>query len=145
MTEFNRLYKKTPDVLKLVIFAGLGFLAYKQGAKIYKNYKIKKKIKEQEASIVPTVIVDTTTGQQVAININISALANQIYDALYNNDWFGSTEDEAAALAAVKQVPKGLIQALKEQYAKDYSKDLQADLIKFLSADEFQQISNLFA
>ena len=145
MNEINRLYKKTPDVLKLVIFAGLGFLAYKQGAKIYKNYKIKKKIKEQEASIVPTVIVDTTTGQQVAININISALANQIYDALYNNDWFGSTEDEAAALAAVKQVPKGLIQALKEQYAKDYSKDLQADLIKFLSADEFQQISNLFA
>ena len=145
MTEINRLYKKTPDVLKLVIFAGLGFLAYKQGAKIYKNYKIKKKIKEQEASIVPTVIVDTTTGQQVGININISALANQIYDALYNNDWFGSTEDEAAALAAVKQVPKGLIQALKEQYAKDYSKDLQADLIKYLSADEFQQISNLFA
>ena len=145
MNEFNRLYKKTPDVLKLVIFAGLGFLAYKQGAKIYKNYKIKKKIKEQEASIVPTVVIDTTTGQQVAININISALANQIYDALYNNDWFGSTEDEAAALAAVKQVPKGLIQALKEQYAKDYSKDLQADLIKYLSADEFQQISNLFA
>ena len=145
MTEFNRLYKKTPDVLKLVIFAGLGFLAYKQGAKIYKNYKIKKKIKEQEASIVPTVIVDTTTGQQVAININISALANQIYDALYNNDWFGSTEDEAAALAAVKQVPKGLIQALKEQYAKDYSKDLQADLIKYLSANDFQQIANLFA
>jgi hypothetical protein len=145
MNEINRLYKKTPDVLKLVIFAGLGFLAYKQGAKIYKNYKIKKKIKEQEASIVPTVIVDTTTGQQVAININISALANQIYDALYNNDWFGSTEDEAAALAAVKQVPKGLIQALKEQYAKDYSKDLQADLIKYLSADDFSQIANLFA
>lgn len=145
MSEIKRLYKKTPDVLKLVIFAGLGFLAYKQGAKIYKNYKIKKKIKEQEASIVPTVIIDTTTGQQVGININISALANQIYDALYNNDWFGSTEDEAAALAAVKQVPKGLIQALKEQYAKDYSKDLQADLIKYLSADEFQQISNLFA
>jgi hypothetical protein len=145
MNEINRLYKKTPDVLKLVIFAGLGFLAYKQGAKIYKNYKIKKKIQEQEASIVPTVIVDTTTGQQVAININISALANQIYDALYNNDWFGTTEDEAAALAAVKQVPKGLIQALKEQYAKDYSKDLQADLIKYLSTDEFQQISNLFA
>jgi len=145
MTEINQLYKKTPDVLKLVIFAGLGFLAYKQGAKIYKNYKIKKKIKEQEASIVPTVIVDTTTGQQIAININISALANQIYDALYNNDWFGGTEDEEAALAAVKQVPKGLIQALKEQYAKDYSKDLQADLIKYLSADEFQQIANLFA
>ena len=145
MNEFNRLYKKTPDVLKLVIFAGLGFLAYKQGAKIYKNYKIKKKIKEQEASIVPTVIVDTTTGQQVAININISALANQIYDALYNNDWFGASEDEAAALAAVKQVPKGLIQALKEQYAKDYSKDLQADLIKYLSADDFSQIANLFA
>jgi len=145
MSEINRLYKKTPDVLKLVIFAGLGFLAYKQGAKIYKNYKIKKKIQEQEASIVPTVIVDTTTGQQVAININISALSNQIYDALYNNDWFGSTEDEAAALAAVKQVPKGLIKALKEQYAKDYSKDLQADLIKYLSADEFQQIANLFA
>lgn len=145
MSEFNRLYKKTPDVLKLVIFAGLGFIAYKQGAKIYKNYKIKKKIKEQEASIVPTVIIDTTTGQQVAININISALANEIYDALYNNDWFGSTEDEAAALAAVKQVPKGLIQALKEQYAKDYNKDLQADLIKYLSADDFQQISNLFA
>jgi hypothetical protein len=145
MTEFNRLYKKTPDVLKLVIFAGLGFLAYKQGAKFYKNYKIKKKLQEQQDSIVPTVIIDTTTGQQVAININISALANQIYDALYNNDWFGSTEDEAAALAAVKQVPKGLIQALKEQYAKDYSKDLQADLIKYLSADDFQQISNLFA
>jgi hypothetical protein len=145
MNEINRLYKKTPDVLKLVIFAGLGFLAYKQGAKIYKNYKIKKKIQEQEASIVPTVIVDTTTGQQVAININISALANQIYDALYNNDWFGASEDEAAALAAVKQVPKGLIQALKEQYAKDYSKDLQADLIKYLSADDFSQIANLFA
>lgn len=145
MTEFNRLYKKTPDVLKLVIFAGLGFLAYKQGAKIYKNYKLKKKLQEQQDSILPTVIVDTTTGQQVAININISALANQIYDALYNNDWFGGTEDEAAALAAVKQVPKGLIQALKEQYAKDYSKDLQADLIKYLSADDFQQISNLFA
>ena len=145
MNEIKNVWNKTPDVAKVLIYVGIGFLAYKQGAKIYKNYKIKKKIKEQEASIVPTIIVDTTTGQQVAININISALANQIYDALYNNDWFGSTEDEAAAITAVKQVPKGLIKALKEQYAKDYTKDLQADLIKYLSVDEFQQIAYLFA
>jgi len=145
MNEIKNVWNKTPDVAKVLIYVGIGFLAYKQGAKIYKNYKIKKKIKEQQESIVPTVIIDTTTGQQVAININISALANQIYDALFNNDWFGGTEDEAAALSAVKQVPKGLIQALKEQYAKDYSKDLQADLIKYLSVDEFQQIAYLFA
>lgn len=144
MNEFKRLYKKTPDVLKLVIFAGLGFLAYKQGAKIYKNFQIKKKIREQEASILDVNVIDTTTGGNTQIQVNISAIANQIYDALYNNDWFGSSEDEEAAIAAVKQVPKGLIKALKEQYAKDYSKDLQADLIKYLSADEFQQIAYLF-
>lgn len=144
MNEINRLYKKTPDVLKLVIFAGLGFLAYKQGAKIYKNFQIKKKIREQEASILDVNVIDTTTGGNTQIQVNISAIANQIYDALYNNDWFGGSEDEEAAIAAVKQVPKGLIKALKEQYAKDYSKDLQADLIKYLSADDFQQIAYLF-
>ncbi len=144
MNEFKRLYKKTPDVLKLVIFAGLGFLAYKQGAKIYKNFQIKKKIREQEASILDVNVIDTTTGGNTQIQVNISAIANQIYDALYNNDWFGGSEDEEAAIAAVKQVPKGLIKALKEQYAKDYSKDLQADLIKYLSANEFQQIAYLF-
>jgi type II secretory pathway pseudopilin PulG len=125
---------------------GGGVLAYV----VIKNFnKIAQKIKLQQqlnlyAQAQQGYNVTTPTGQTVTVTVNLAQVSQEINDAFYNNDWFGSTEDEAAAIAAVKRVPKQLIPQLTQTYAQLFSKDLRSEFVKYLSTDEFQQVAYLF-
>jgi len=130
--------KKTWQTVGIVLAGGVA--AYL----IIKNFnKIKNRIKLQQqlqlyAQAQQGYTVTTPSGQQVNVTINLGQVAQEIYDAFYNNDWFGSTEDEEAAIAAVKRVPP------QQTYAQLFSKDLRSDFVKFLDSDEFQQVAYLF-
>lgn len=117
---------------------------------VIKNFnKIAQKIKLQQqlnlyAQAQQGYNVTTPTGQTVTVTVNLAQVSQEIYDAFFNNDWFGSTEDEAAAIAAVKRVPKQLIPQLTQTYAQLFNKDLRNDFVKYLSTDEFEQVAYLF-
>lgn len=117
---------------------------------VIKNFnKIAQKIKLQQqlnlyAQAQQGYNVTTPTGQTVTVTVNLAQVSQEIYDAFFNNDWFGSTEDEAAAIAAVKRVPKQLIPQLTQTYAQLFNKDLRSDFVKYLSTDEFEQVAYLF-
>lgn len=117
---------------------------------VIKNFnKIAQKIKLQQqlnlyAQAQQGYNVTTPTGQTVTVTVNLAQVSQEIYDAFYNNDWFGSTEDEEAAIAAVKRVPKQLIPQLTQTYAQLFNKDLRSEFVKYLSADEFAQVAYLF-
>jgi len=117
---------------------------------VIKNFnKIAQKIKLQQqlnlyAQAQQGYNVTTPTGQTVTVTVNLAQVSQEIYDAFYNNDWFGSTEDEDAAIAAVKRVPKQLIPQLTQTYAQLFNKDLRSEFVKYLSTDEFQQVAYLF-
>ena len=125
---------------------GGGVLAYV----VIKNFnKIAQKIKLQQqlnlyAQAQQGYNVTTPTGQTVTVTVNLAQVSQEINDAFYNNDWFGSTEDEEAAIAAVKRVPKQLIPQLTQTYAQLFNKDLRSEFVKYLSTDEFEQVAYLF-
>lgn len=136
--------KKTWQTVGIVLAGGVA--AYL----IIKNFnKIKNRIKLQQqlqlyAQAQQGYTVTTPSGQQVNVTINLGQVAQEIHDAFFNNDWFGSTEDEEAAIAAVKRVPKQLIPQLTQTYAQLFNKDLRSDFVTYLSTDEFEQVAYLF-
>ena len=125
---------------------GGGLVAYF----VIKNFnKIRQKIALQQqlnlyAQAQQGYNVTTPPGQTVTVTVNLAQVSQEINDAFFNNDWFGSTEDEEAAIAAIKKVPKQLIPALTQTYLQLFNRDLRADFVKYLSTDEFQQVAYLF-
>lgn len=140
----KKLTNKKTWITVGVLVAG-GITAYL----IIKNYnKIKNRIKLQKqlelyAQAQQGYTVTTPGGQPVNVTINLGQVAQEIYDAFYNNDWFGSTEDEEAAIAALKRVPKQLIPQLTQTYAQLFDKDLRSDFVAYLDSNEFQQVAYL--
>ena len=143
----SKFLKSIPQPIKttftIVTLGVLGYITYKQVKKQIDKAKLKKRLENYAASTMP-VQYTTPSGAVVTQNINVSSAAAEIYDALYNNDWFGASEDEARAAAAVKTIPQPYNKNLQDEYSTLYSKDLKADLIKYLSADQWNSISYLF-
>lgn len=83
-------------------------------------------------------------GNAQSINIDLGTAAATIYDAFYNNDWFGWTEDEERAIRTLLPIPKSLIPDLADIYYKLYKKILKEDFIKYLSDEEYRQVSDKF-
>jgi len=77
--------------------------------------------------------------------INLLTVASIIYDAFYNADIFGFTEDEAKAITELKRVPKTKISLLASLYQANYGKDLRKDFIRFLDANQYAQVQSLLA
>lgn len=75
--------------------------------------------------------------------INLLTIASIIYDAFYNADLFGFTEDENKAIEQIKQVPKTKISLLASLYQANYNKNLRKDFIRFLDNSQYQQVQNL--
>lgn len=81
--------------------------------------------------------------QKYCGSLNISQVATEIYDALWNNDWLGVTEDEEAAIDAILQVPKSCIPSLAMVYNKMYDKNLREDMKFYLSNEQYEEIKHL--
>ena len=75
--------------------------------------------------------------------INLLTVASIIYDAFYNADWFGFTENEIKAIEQIKLVPKTKISLLASLYEANYGKNLRKDFIRFLDTTQYQQVQSL--
>lgn len=78
--------------------------------------------------------------QEYAGDVNLSQISTEIYDAFWNNDYFGVTEDEEAAIAALKQVPKEYVNSLALVYNRMYDKNLREDFKFYLSNEQYQEV-----
>lgn len=138
-----KIDKTTQTVLTIAGVGLAGFIGYKVFKKVRDRIALNRKL-QQYQSAQTAYTVTTPTGTTVNATVNLATKAGEIYDALYNNDPFGWTEDETRAVNTVKTVPPSLIPQLETTYAQLYTKDLRADLIAFLDSDEYDKISYLF-
>lgn len=75
--------------------------------------------------------------------INLLTIRDKIYDAFYNADWAGLTEDEETAINTLLLVPKTRIPQLSVLYKTAFNKDLRNDFIKFLSNSDYKRVQAL--
>jgi len=99
------------------------------GKKIYSQIKLK-----HEKNILDTSVA----------TYDIGAIAAEIYDSFYNNDFFGITEDEQRAIDALLPVPNEYVPKVSDTYFKLYNKILKADFVKYLSSDQWNIIKQKF-
>ena len=75
--------------------------------------------------------------------INLLTIRDKIYDAFYNADWAGVTEDEETAINTLLLVPPTRISQLAALYKTAFNKDLRNDFIRFLSNTEYKRVQAL--
>ncbi len=75
---------------------------------------------------------------------NPAIVAAQIYDAVYNNDWFGFSEDEERIKEVLLSIPSGHINDVAQAYQELYNKVLQEDVVAALGDDEWNAVKQLF-
>lgn len=143
-----RTWDKMPGWGQFIIVGGTLFFggrAVKKGYDRYsenQNLKKQKKVFEQSQVSIP---IKDDKGNITTVTFNTAVAAAKIHDAIYNNDWLGWTEDEGSIVAQLKQTPKPYIGEVIENYKKLYNKNLQEDVIKALSTDQWNQVDYLFA
>ena len=142
MKAIKDTWNSIPPIAQTIIIIGGGWLAYKKGKKVMDRIKMRKDVESYSASSVPVIV--TQNGQQITSNINLRDIASQIYDAFFNNDWFGWTEDEQRAAETIAKVPKAYIKQLMVEYNKAYNRNLHDDMVKYLSPSQYNLISFLF-
>jgi hypothetical protein len=142
-----------PKITTKQIVLGLGVLyflpsiidIFRKG-QVRQNEQIIKQEKEKNSKVIDKTYTDKS-GKVVGKKretIDLSVIAALIYDAFYNNDWTGFTEDETKAIAAIKNVPKTLIPQLAAIYKTKYKKNLVDDFIRFLDNDQYKAVQALF-
>jgi hypothetical protein len=99
------------------------------GKKIYSQIKLK-----HEKNILDTSVA----------TYDIGAIAAEIYDSFYNNDWLGITEDEQRAVNAILPLPNEYVNKLSDTYFKLYNKILKADFVKYLSSEQWNVVKQKF-
>jgi len=91
-------------------------------------------------------IKTTTSSGGTPISVDIGGIANTIYQCFYDNDWFGMSEDEEGAIAALSGCPKSLIPDLKQSYKIISSgHDLKSDFQSYVSSEQYATVSTLLA
>lgn len=142
-TSIKQLWNDSPAVVKIAIYGAGAFVLYTVGKRFWENYQIKQRVKLYQQQNVGFNVQQPGL-PPAAQQINLASVATEIHDSLYNNDWFGWSEDEERAVQAVKTVPKAYIPNLEAVYLQLFSKDLRADLLSYLSSSQWAQISYLF-
>ena len=80
-------------------------------------------------------------GSGQPVTVNIAQIADGIYDAFYNNDWFGWTEDEDRAIALLLSIPKEYVKDLANMYTSMHKESLYTDFTKYLSSSDYEKVS----
>lgn len=120
-----------------------GSIARKQIKKAQERKRLRDMKKVFEDGKKNTIAVDQQ-GNITQVTINTATAAATIYDAIYNNDPMGWTEDETRIVNTLQKIPKGFIKDVEADYNKLYKKNLREDVIKALDTDEWEKVQHLF-
>lgn len=125
--------KQTKQYLMIgggLLGAGLGIYF---GNKFLKKVKLKKDLKNYSKATLPSGINYIESARQIGMDLGVA------YPPYDPRSW---TENDNAARDEVLKFSKAQIPRLKNEYAKLYSRDLQADLQKLLG--DWSKVKNLF-
>lgn len=138
-STISNTWKSLPGYGKLIIIAvmivALYFVAWNPLKKFINKQKVKARLHEFEKNSIQ--LPDGGS-------INPGNLAAEVYDAIWNNDWFGWTEDETRIVDALNKIPKQYISFVEDAYASLYEKVMREDVINALSAEEWNSLKSLF-
>lgn len=126
---------KTPLIIGgVILVGGLGYIGAK---KFLKKQKVKKGVTGYSKHTV-------TTPQGTTLNLVETArqLGIDLGTAYASYDPRSWSENDNAALATIKSVPKNLIPQLMLEYLKLYNRNLQEDAQKYL--DDYDEIRDKF-
>ena len=125
---------------KLGVTAAAGTGLFIVGRKQYKNWKTKQTLKKFQSSNMPVQIAITDASGHtgyIQSNVNLATQAATIYDAFFNNDPLGMTEDEQKAVDALLKVPPSYMTELEKIYMDLYKKNLREDFVKYVSDNSY--------
>lgn len=140
---FKEFWNSLPFIVRLIIIIVIVVGIVLLIKMLLDNYKKNQRQKVLENN-VQTTTVTNSQGNNVTYTADLGTRAAAIHAAFYDNDVFGLTEDEDAAVMEILNVPKPLIPDLSAVYYQAYKKNLKADFMKY-AADEWPKISYLFA
>jgi len=133
--SFSEVAAKMPWYVWAFLAAIVLYFGYKTVKKEIDKAKVNKAIEIHSTS-------ESTTESDTPINL--ATVASTVYDAFFNNDWFGWTEDETKAVNAIRPVQQKDILTLMNIYKDLYTRDLKADLIEYISDGEWDSIKYKF-
>jgi hypothetical protein len=142
----KKTFNDLPIWGKAVVVALLAVLAYILYLKL-STYLSKLKADKLQGTKEGTATTYTqvgSNGQAYTQTVNPATSANSIYSAIYQNDWFGFSEDEEKIVTEVMNVPNAGVGAVSDVYFKIYGKNLKEDLNHYLSTDEWNKIASKF-
>lgn len=129
----KKKWDNLPGPAKVVVYAGTGAMLFFGGRWMYNQVKsgaLKRDIRKRQ-------------GDQVAPGVNLSAIATNIHDAFYNNDWFGFSEDEGEAIKQIRRCPQEYIPQLAERYADLFNENMYNDFRRFLDTSDYRRVQSL--
>jgi hypothetical protein len=124
-------------VVTLVASAASVFFAYRESKNItnyFRNQKFNSELTNGNNPTGTGTQINPDTGQPE--QVDVKTIAAKIHDAFYNNDWFGASEDEEAAIAALLMITPTDAHRLATVYNQLYAKVLKEDFISFLSVEQ---------
>lgn len=137
------MFSKLTLTQRILIFAAIALVFYfvfKAIQKAITASRIRQAIDDSRVTVnLPNTATGGTGTGSTPVTVNLGAVANEIYDAFYRNDFFGFSEDEDRAISALQSIPKDLTPMLANEYAK-HGKNLYEDFTKFLSSSDYAKV-----
>ena len=137
------MFSKLTLTQRILIFAAIALLFYfvfKAIQRAITASRIRQAIDDSRVTVnLPSTATGGTSTGSSPVTVNLGAVANEIYDAFYRNDFFGFSEDEDRAISALQSIPKDLTPMLANEYAK-HGKNLYEDFTKFLSSSDYAKV-----
>lgn len=137
------MFSKLTLTQRILIFAAIALLFYfvfKAIQRAITATRIRQAIDDSRVTVnFPTTGTGGTGTGSAPVTVNLGAVANEIYDSFYRNDFFGFSEDEDRAISALQSIPKDLTPMLANEYAK-HGKNLYEDFTKFLSSSDYAKV-----
>jgi hypothetical protein len=135
----SNFWAELPAFVKIIIVLIILFLVWRTTVKIRKYFEQKK-----QNDILENNKYNIKDENGNVYQIDLGGKASEIWNAFYNNDWFGATEDEEKALEVLNSVDVNLVTQLGNIYFNLYGKNMKSDFQRFLSTSQYNTIKHKF-